>query len=105
MCGVTPHIQQEIVHVSRFQWSKFKPWFIAISIESRARRMLSAKASVVPRRLLYPHSIDSPAEVLAIRGIAIAQQVARSGVPRKGFSYLAREPSCGRMLGDGRSNM
>ncbi len=34
----------------------------------------------------------------------VAQQIARSSVPWKRFGYLAGEPSCGGMLGDGRVN-
>ena len=46
-------------------------------------------ASVLPRRawgrddFRDPHRSDSPAEVLAIRGVTVAQQIARSSVPRK----------------------
>src|SRR6266849_487104 len=64
---------------------------------------------VLPRRACRrddfrdPHRFDSVAEVRAIRSVAIAQQVARSGVPRKRFGYLTREPRCGRMIGDGRA--
>ena len=39
-----------------------------------------------------------------VRGVTVAQQIARSGVPRKRFGYLAREPGGGRMLGDRRAN-
>src|SRR5713101_4233377 len=67
-------------------------------------------ASVLPRRawgrddFCDPHRSDSPAEVLPIRGVTVAQQIARSSVPRKRFGYLAGEPSCGGMLGGGRVN-
>ena len=37
-----------------------------------------------------PHGLDPAAEVPAIRGIAIAQQIARSGVPRERLGYLTR---------------
>jgi hypothetical protein len=36
------------------------------------------------------HRIDLPAEVLAIRGIAIAQQIARRSVRWERFGYLSR---------------
>src|SRR5208282_3071073 len=49
--------------------------------------------------LLDPHRFDPVAEVGAIRRVAVAQQIARSGVPGKCFGYLAREPSSGRMVG------
>jgi hypothetical protein len=42
--------------------------------------------------LLDPYRFDRIAEVGAIRCIAIAQQIERSSVPRKGFGYVAREP-------------
>ena len=64
---------------------------------------------VLPRRswcrddLGDPHRFDPASEVRAIRCVAIAQQVARSGVPRECFGYLAREPGSGRMLGDSRA--
>jgi hypothetical protein len=34
------------------------------------------------------HRFDPSAEVCATRGVAIAQQIARSGVPRERFGYL-----------------
>jgi hypothetical protein len=49
-----------------------------------------------------PNRIDPLAEYRAVRRVTIAQQVARSTVPREGFCYLAGEPRCGGMLGDGR---
>ena len=41
--------------------------------------------------------LDLLAKVLAIRGIAITQQIAWSSVPRERFGYLSRRPACGRV--------
>ena len=66
-------------------------------------------ASVLPRRawgrddFRDPHRSDSPAEVLAIRGVTVAQQIARSSVPRECFGYLARGPNGGRTVCDSRA--
>ena len=48
----------------------------------------------------YSHRFDPAAEVRAIRCVAVSQQVAWRGVPRKRLGDLAGEPTCGRMLGD-----
>jgi len=50
--------------------------------------------------LRYAHRFDPAAEVRAIRCVAVSQQVAWRGVPRKRLCDLAGEPTCGRMLGD-----
>jgi hypothetical protein len=47
-----------------------------------------------------PHRLSALAKALTIRSIAIAQQVAWRGVPRKRFGDLARKPTCSRMLCD-----
>src|SRR3984893_19397449 len=61
---------------------------------------------VLPRRsrcsddLLDRHRLDTIAEGLTIRRIAVSQQKARCGVPREGLGDLARQPDLCRVLGD-----
>src|SRR6266481_442857 len=50
------------------------------------------------------HRFDSAAKLRAIRCVAVSQQIPRSSVPRERLGYLAREPRCGRMLGDSRAH-
>ena len=53
-----------------------------------------------PRRrhdLRYVHRFDPAAEVRAIRCVAVSQQVAWRGIPRKCLSDLTGEPTCSRM--------
>jgi hypothetical protein len=47
------------------------------------------------------HRLDPAAEVRAVRRVTVTEQIARRGVLRECFGYLAREPGGGRMLGDG----
>jgi hypothetical protein len=67
-------------------------------------------ASVLPRGswgrndFRDPHRSDSLAKVLAIRGVTVAQQIARSGVPRKRFGLPGGRAKLRWMLGDGRVN-
>src|SRR5579863_6509148 len=75
-----------------------------------ARTNNALDVCVLPRRtwcrddFCDPHRIDPLAELRAVRGIAIAEQIARSGVPRERLAYLTGEPRCGEMLGDGGVN-
>jgi hypothetical protein len=61
---------------------------------------------VLPRRsrrrhdLRYVNRFDPAAEFRAIRCVAVSQQVAWRGVPRKCLGDLAREPTCGGVLRD-----
>ena len=61
---------------------------------------------VLPRRsrcrddLLDRHRLDTIAEGLTIRRIAVSQQKARCGVPGKGLGDLARQPDLCRVLRD-----
>ena len=70
----------------------------------------SLDESVLPRSSRHAdnlgdsHSLDSVTKIGAVRRVMVAQQIARSSVPWKRFGYLAGEPSCGGMLGDGRVN-
>jgi hypothetical protein len=50
--------------------------------------------------LLDRHRVDTIAEGLTIRRIAVSQQKARCGVPGKGLGDLARQPDLCRVLGD-----
>jgi hypothetical protein len=50
--------------------------------------------------LLNSHSPDALTESVAIRGVPVPQEVARSSVPRKGFSYLESKPYLCWMAGD-----
>src|SRR6202030_1394488 len=44
------------------------------------------------------HRRDPVAEDRAVRGVAVAQQKARSCLPRERFNYLLRKPRCRGML-------
>jgi hypothetical protein len=61
-------------------------------IHSSGRFGLIVRASTKSHDLSDAHRFDPAAEVRAIRRIAIAQQIARSRVPRERVGYLAREP-------------
>ena len=50
--------------------------------------------------LCDPHRLSALAKALTIRRIAVSQQVAWHGVPRKCLGDLAGEPTCGRVLRD-----
>jgi hypothetical protein len=51
-----------------------------------------------------PHRIDSPAEFRAVRGVAIAQDIARRSTPGERFSYLTQQPPSGRVRRDIKSH-
>jgi hypothetical protein len=80
-------------------------------LDLKGTRKISRVGPSMPLRLATPswdrddfcdvHCFDSTAKLQAIRCVAVAQQIPGRGVPRKGFDRLAREPSCGRTLGDG----
>ena len=50
--------------------------------------------------LLKTHNPDALTESVTIRRVPVPQEVARSGVPRKGFSYLVGKPNLCRMSGN-----
>ena len=52
------------------------------------------------QHLLDAHRLDLLLELLPKDPIAIAQQIPRRGVPRKGFSHLLRRPLRRGMCGD-----
>ena len=50
--------------------------------------------------LLKTHNPDALTESVTIRSVPVPQEVARSAVPRKGFSYLVGKPNLCRMSGN-----
>ena len=50
--------------------------------------------------LLKTHNPDALTESVTIRSVPVPQEVARRGVPRKGFSYLVGKPNLCRMSGN-----
>ena len=61
---------------------------------------------VLPRRpwcsddLCEPHRVDAFMKASAIRCVTVSQQIAGCGIPWERFGYLARQPTCGGLLGD-----
>jgi hypothetical protein len=47
-----------------------------------------------------PHSPSPLLKAFPVRRVAVSQEVAWRGIPRKCLGDLAGEPTCGRMLGD-----
>ena len=69
------------------------------SDESLHERVLP-RTSRCTQDLLDSHTSDPPLKFAAVDCIAIAQEVFRCGVPRKGFDDLLTRPLRSRTLGD-----